>query len=316
MVSALRTHGVRAELISPEVSGTELVGAPHAVPGLARSIANFAIASLWRAPDGVRVIENVVYASPEGRNLRLDLFLPASSKGPIPAVLVFHGGGWTWGGKTDFREQCVYLAREGFAAACVEYRLARERIYPAAMDDAKSAVRWARANAARFGIDSSKIVAMGMSAGGHLAAMLGVTPEKTYFDRESDYPGVSARVSAVVAIAAVVDVAGFDRLDPWSARIFMGGRPHEAPERWAEASPTNHITAKAAPFLFLHAVDDSDVAYSEAATMRNKLEQAGVRAEMFTAGFGGHSFFRDYAWRLSAMRRVVSFLRSFAGPVQ
>jgi acetyl esterase/lipase len=258
----------------------------------------------------VRVIEDVVYASPEGRNLRLDLFLPTTPKAAMPAVLVFHGGGWTWGGKTDFRDQCVHLAREGFAAACVEYRLARERIYPAAVDDAKAAVRWMRANAARYGINADKIVALGNSAGGHLAAMLGVTPEKPHFGRGDDNAAVSARVSAVVAVAAVVDVVGQDQRDPWSTRVFMGGRPHEAPERWAAASPTHHVGPGVSPFLFLHAVDDADVAYSEAAAMQKKLEQAGIRAEMFTADSGGHTFFRDYPYRLPAMQRVVSFLRS------
>jgi acetyl esterase/lipase len=310
MIAALRQHGVAAELFAPAVPGATLVNAPHDVPGLARSIANFVLASLWSPPKGVRMIEDIVYASPEGRNLTLDLFLPASTTGPVPVVLVFHGGGWTWGGKTDFREQCVYLATQGFAAACVEYRLARERVYPAAVDDAKAAVRWMRTHAAEFGVDSTRIVAMGMSAGGHLAALLGVTPEKSHFERGDENAGVSTRVSAVVAIAAVVDVVGFDQRDPWSARIFMGGRPHEAPDRWAEASPTNHVRPSAAPFLFLHAMDDEDVAYSDAVVMQQKLEQAGVRAEMFAAASGGHSFFRNYPWRLSAMERVIGFLKS------
>ena len=314
MVAALARHHVSGELISLDASGTQLVNTPHDVPGLGRAIANFVMSSSWKPPEGVRMIENVVYASPEGRDLRLDLFFPTSATGPVPAVLMFHGGGWAWGGKTDFREQCVYLAREGFAAACVEYRLARERIYPAAVDDAKAAVRWTRANAVRFGIDPTRIVAMGMSAGGHLAATLGVTPEKAHFERGADNAGVSSRVSAVVAISAVVDVVGFDRLDPWSARIFMGGRPHEAPERWAEASPTNHVGPNAPPFLFLHATDDKDVAYGEAAAMQKKLERAGVRAEMFTADSGGHAFFRSYPWRLTAMQRIVSFLRSVLSP--
>ena len=316
MIAALSGHHVSAELISPDASGTQLVNAPHEAPGLPRAIVNFVTASLWKPPEGVRMIGDVVYARPEGREVRLDLFLPAPARGPVPAVLVFHGGGWTWGGKTDFREQCVHLARNGFAAACVEYRLARERIYPAALDDAKAAVRWTRANAARFGIDPNRIVAMGMSAGGHLAAMLGVTPEKAYFERGDDNAGVSARVSAVVAIAAVVDVPGFDRLDPWSARIFMGGRPQEAPARWADASPTNHVGPNAAPFLFLHATDDGDVAYGEAADMQKKLARTGIRAELFTADSGGHTFFRDYPWRVIAMQRVVTFLRSVVGPTE
>lgn len=315
MIAALHKHGVRAELFGPAVTGQTLVNSPHDVPGLAGSIANFVVASLWRPPEGVRMIENIVYVNREGRDLRLDMFLPTSPSARVPGVLVFHGGGWAWGGKDDFREQCVYLARQGFAAACVEYRLSRERIYPAAANDAKAAVQWMRANAAQFGIDSSRIVAMGNSAGGHLAALLGVTPEKPRFGR-GDNGDVSTRVSAVVAIAATVDMLGKDRLDPWSTRTFMGGRPQETPDRWAEASPITHVGPSAAPFLFMHARDDEAVPYSDAAAMQKKLEQAGVRAEMFTVDSGGHSFFQEYPWRLSAMERVLSFLRTVVAPTE
>lgn len=315
MIASLHDHGVRAELFSPAATGEMLVNAPHEVRGLAGAIEAFVVTSLWRPPSGVRMVEDVIYASPEGRDLRLDMFLPTTPGARRPAVLVFHGGGWAWGGKEDFREECVYLARQGFAAACVEYRLSRERIYPAAANDAKAAVQWIRANAAQFGIDPAKIVVMGNSAGGHLAALLGVTPETARFGTATSV-GVSARVSAVVAIAATVDMLGKDRLDPWSTRIFMGGRPHEAPDRWAEASPINHVDPSSAPFLFMHAKDDEAVPYSDAAAMQKKLEKAGVRAEILAIESGGHAFFQEYPWRLAGMQRVVTFLTSIVGPVE
>ena len=90
----------------------------------------------------------------------------------------------------------------------------------------------------------------------------------------------------------------------------MGGRPRDAPARWAEASPTNHVGPTSAPFLFMHGTDDGDVAYAEAALMQKKLEGAGVRAEMFTAQGGGHDFFWDYRWRETAIERAEVFLRS------
>jgi len=240
MLRALTSAGVRANLYSPAGAGNSLVDAPHQVPGLVQSVANFVTDVLWRPVDGVRAIKDVVYANRDGRDLRVDLYLPASVV-RAPGVLVLHGGGWAWGNKREFRSQAAYLAAHGFVSACFEYRLSRERIYPAALDDAKTAVRWLRANAARYGIDPDKIAAMGISAGGQLASMLGVTPDRRSFERGDDHPGVSSKVQAVVAISATVDMLGKDRVDPTSARTFMGSRPQEAPARWAEASPTNHV---------------------------------------------------------------------------
>jgi acetyl esterase/lipase len=313
LVRALEEAGVEVKLFSPEGTGGELLSAPHDVPRFARSVAGHLRNTLWRLPDGVQVRKDLVYASPGGRDLRLDLYLPDHAADPRPAVLLIHGGGWMWGGKDELRGAAAYLAARGFAAACVEYRLAKERIYPAAIDDAKAAVRWLRANATVYGVDGGRIGVAGTSAGAHIAAMLAVTPDKTHFAEGRDSPGVSVEVQAAVPISAPVDMIALNRDDPWSPGTFLGGRLHEIPELWREASPTMYAEKASCAFLFMHATEDGLCRYAHVEAMRQKLVSAGIRAEMFTATGGEHDFFWDLRFRDAALARMASFLEEELG---
>jgi len=131
----------------------------------------------FRAPDGVEIQRDLVYATIGERELHLDLFLPKNGNGPFPAVVYVHGGGWSGGGRNAFQRQAAYMATKGYAGACIEYRLSGVAHYPAALYDAKAAVRWVRANAAKYRIDPDRIGIMGFSAGGHLAALESVSAE-------------------------------------------------------------------------------------------------------------------------------------------
>ena len=313
MLEALRAAGVRAELFTHTRAADALLAAPHEVPRFAQTLANFVMERLWRAPDGVSVQRDLVYARRGTRELRLDLFLPQGGGGGRPAVLLFHGGGWAWGSKAEMREHAAHLAAQGFVAAAVEYRLTREHVHPAALDDAKEAVRWLRANAAAYDVDPRRIGALGISAGGHLVSMLGVTPARSHFAEAGAHADVSADVRAVVAVSAVVDLPGQDRRDPWSTRILMAGRPDENPAAWRQASPIEHVRPGVASFLFMHGTADPLVSYGEAAAMRERLAAAGVRAEMFTVDGGGHNFFWSHPSRVESMRRATAFLRSALG---
>jgi pectinesterase len=312
MASALNKVGVETEVISREGAGRDLLIAPHDVDYFARSIANRLKEALWTMPDGVHVQKNLVYASPGGRNLHLDLYLPDRTSGPLPIVMFIHGGGWIYGNKEMFRDAASYLATQGFATATIEYRLSNERIYPAAVDDSKAAVRWLRANAATFGGDSERIGVVGTSAGGQLAALLGVTPDISHFKEGNDSPGVSVEIQAVVPVAAPVDMVAQDQIDPWNLKVFMGSRPHEVPELWRQASPIHFAGKSSGAFLFMHFTED-DVRYVDIETMRQSLLSAGVRAEIFTAAGRGHGVLSDPRYRDAALVRLASFLREELG---
>ena len=249
----------------------------------------------FRLPDGVRVEQNLVYSSPGGRDLHLDLFLPTEGREPFPAVVYIHGGGWKGGNKNAFRRQAAHMATKGFAGACIEYRLSGEAKYPAALQDSKAAVGWMRANAAKYRIDPQRIGAAGGSAGGHLVALLGVTGD----------------VKAVAAFNPAVDLVSFGKRAPAGASNsvveFLGATYAQKPELWAEATPLTHVDKNSAVFLFLHGNADTTVPYQQSLDMLNKLKAAGVEAELFTAEGAAHGFFNRPPWFEPTLKRMEEF---------
>jgi acetyl esterase/lipase len=249
----------------------------------------------FRLPEGVLAEPNLVYASPGGRDLRLDLFLPREGRGPFPAVVYIHGGGWKGGNRNAFRRQAAHMAAKGFAGACIEYRLSGEAKYPAALQDSRAAVAWMRANAAKYRIDAKRIGAAGGSAGGHLAALLGVLGD----------------VKAVAAFNPAVDLVSIGKRGPSSAGSsvaeFLGATYAQKPELWAEASPLTHVDKNSAVFLFLHGNADTTVSYRQSVDMLNKLKAVGVEADLFTAEGAAHGFFNRPPWFEPTLKRMEEF---------
>jgi acetyl esterase/lipase len=249
----------------------------------------------FRLPDGVRVEQNLVYSSPGGRDLHLDLFLPKEGRGPFPAVVYIHGGAWKGGNRNAFRRQAAHMATKGFAGACIEYRLSGEAKYPAALQDSKAAVGWVRANAAKYRIDPRRVGAAGGSAGGHLVALLGVLGD----------------VKAVAAFNPAVDLVSFGKRAPSSAgnsvAVFLGATYAQKPELWAEATPITHVDKNSAVFLFLHGNADTTVPYQQSLDMLKKLKAAGVEADLFTAEGAAHGFFNRPPWFEPTLKRMEGF---------
>jgi acetyl esterase/lipase len=267
----------------------------------------------FRLPDSVEIKADLVYARYGAREMHLDLFLPKQGAGPFPAVLYIHGGGWRGGNKTAFRRQAAYLATQGFIGACIEYRLSGEAKFPAAVNDAKAAVRWVRANAARYRINPDKIGAAGGSAGGHLVAMLGTTHKVREFDQGGGNENVSSRVQAVAAFNPAVDLVAMGKLAAKEANhpvhTFLGATLAERPDRYTEASPITYVDRDAAPHLFLHGNADKTVPYQQSVDMMKKLKAAGVPAELFTAEGAAHGFFNRPPWFEPTLKRMEEFFR-------
>ncbi len=246
-------------------------------------------------PDGVEMKTDLVYARHGDRELKLDLFLPKSGAGPFPAVVYLHGGGWSGGNRNQFHRQAAHMAAKGVAGACVEYRLSGEAKWPAAIDDARTAVRWVRASAAKYRIDPERIGASGGSAGGHLAAYLATTDSIRDFEVRA-----SSRVRAVAAFNPVLDLPALAPAAAGSANNaifnFLGAAYADNPKLWADASPITHVSRRSAPMLILHGTDDKTVPYRQALDMVNKLKEARVKAELFTAEGAPHGFFNRSPW--------------------
>ncbi len=131
-------------------------------------------------PENVELREGVEYGRVGERALLLDLYKPKRQKGKVPGLIFLHGGGWKSGGRQDYRVYTTWFAQQGYVAATIGYRLSKEVLFPAAVENAKCAVRWMRAEAESLGVDPDKIVVIGGSAGGHLAMMDAAVPVNIY----------------------------------------------------------------------------------------------------------------------------------------
>jgi acetyl esterase/lipase len=241
-------------------------------------------------PDSVTFEPDIEYANAGGESLKLDLARPKEAKGPLPVVVCIHGGGFRAGNRYGYRSVCVKLAQQGYAAVTISYRLAPKHQFPAAILDCKSAVRWVRANAAKYQFDPNKIGVTGGSAGGHLAQFLGVTADV----KEFDPPGTGS--TAVTCVVNVYGPSDFTKSYGKSVDaaevlpLWLGGDLTKERLKHIKASPLNWVTPNAAPTLCIHGTEDKYVAHEQAVWMVERLKSCGVEAELLTLEGAGHGF--------------------------
>ena len=198
------------------------------------------------------------------------------------------------------------FAKRGYVAVTVEYRLTPKYPFPAAIYDVKAAVRWLRANAAKYHIDPERVGVTGGSAGGHLAQFLGVTGDVAEFEgreaNEGNY-NQSSRVSCVVNYYGPSDFTKSYGKSVDAAEVlpmFLGGNLEQARQKHIVASPLYWVTPHAAPTLCVHGTKDNYVAYEQAGWLVDKLKAAGVEAELLTLEGAGHGFSGEYAQKADA----------------
>ncbi len=279
-------HPARADpLDSPE---SDAARNPHTLPDEVRACA------LPRPDQGVRLEEGIVYSRP-GAPLALDLALPRG-QGPHPWLVLFHGGGWRAGERIHLRDEILALAGLGYAAASVDYRLVdhgARNAFPAAVTDARCAVRYLRRHARRFELDPQRAGAIGFSSGGHLAEMLGTAAGVEGLDRGCADRETSPAVQAVIAYFAPSDLrrgAHFARAADRVRDRFLGTPPEQDPERADLASPLVHVGGDSPPTLLVHGTEDRVVPLAQSRTMRDALAQAGVPVELVELPGVGHGF--------------------------
>jgi len=266
----------------------------------------------FHLPGSVEMKQDLIYASYGSREMHLDLVLPKAGRGPFPAVVYIHGGGWRGGNKAAFRRQAAHMATLGFVGACIEYRLSGEAKWPAAIYDSKAAVRWVRANAKKYNIAPDRIGAAGGSAGGHLVALLGTTAHLMELEGDGGNPGISSAVKAVAAFNPAVDLVSFGK-GPASngsnaVTAFLGKAYADAPKLWELATPITHVNKKSASFLFLHGSADNTVPIQQSIDMMKRLKTAGAHAEIMTADGAAHGFFNRPPWYEPTLQRMQEFL--------
>lgn len=198
--------------------------------------------------------KRITYCYVGERKLFLDAFVPKSKSKKI-GIIIIHGGGWRTGNRTQHYPLAQHLASLGYSCFAIEYRLSTEALYPAAVHDVKSAVRWLRANKKEYGIE--KIVVLGFSAGGELAAFTGATNGDKSFESD-DCNNASSLVNAVIDIDGTLSFVhpesgeGDDSKSTSAATYWFGYPKKDNLPLWEEASPLNHAGKSTPPTLFLN----------------------------------------------------------------
>ena len=243
----------------------------------------------------VRRRRDVVYARAGGRALALDVFAPRERGERRPALVYVHGGGWTLG----FRDRqglplLVEMARRGWVGIQPSYRLSPLATFPDHLVDVKRAIAWVRAHADELGVDPDMVAVAGGSAGGHLAALAGLTADRD--DLQPGFEDADTSVQACVPIYGVYDPRGelghqLPGLTRFLARYVIKADPDEDPERWATASPVAQIRPDVPPTLVVHGDRDSITSPQEADAFAANL-QATARAPVGLAMLPGaqHAF--------------------------
>ena len=256
---------------------------------------------------------DVTYATYGDRKVRLDLFSPEGIQGARPAVVVVHGGGWLKGDKSKMRPIALELAKRGYVTAAIEYRLAGEAKFPAAVNDCMAAVRWLRANHKSLHIDPRKIVAVGGSAGGHLVGLMATASHVAKLQGKGGNADQSSAIQSAVVMAGpmILDrgpVAQRSRKQPTrsNANKWFGKSVDEAPQLYKLASPQSHISSQSPPVLFQ--VGELD-APNRNQSMRTKLRKLKIATGLRVYKSGKHGCWNSKQYRALFVDDMDAFFR-------
>ena len=248
---------------------------------------------------GEKVYRRVVYASPDGHALKLDLYVPPKADRPAPVVIWIFGGSWKFGSR-GYHLNVRNLTRAGIAVAAIDYRLSGTAIFPAQLQDCQAAAQWLRENGARHGLDPARIAVAGESSGGHLAALLGTLEGRD-------------RIRAVCAIYPVTDLVALGRQyaygNPSDIERLLGGPIEERLDLARSGSPVNHVGPATPPFLLIHGEKDSLVPISNSEWLNDRLQAQGIETKLLVVPGREHWFALDPA--LSA--QVATFFQRHLG---
>jgi len=293
-------------------------------------------AQIQCATSGVTTTHDITYSSPttngKKSDLKLDIQVPTSTSGKKPLVIYLTGGGFVMADRTANLSQRTYVADQGYVVANLQYRTTKDgATYKDAVADVKSAIRYLRANADKYDIDTEHVAVWGQSAGGYLAAMTGATNgEKSFdvgdnLDQSSEIQGVvdefgPADLSKLAAdydtAAQKSNYAAGNSAAQW---VYGPGTKKSVADRTSEvaaADPATHISSKTAPFVLFHGSADNLVSPSETLDLQTALRAKGIESTRYVltgAGHGDLSFTGDTSAALpwstqETMGHIVDFL--------
>jgi len=264
-----------------------------------------------------RKVEDVEFAKIGSHSLKLDLYVPSKQVGPL--MVWVHGGAWRSGSKNEMPlTRCV---AEGYPAASVEYRLSTEAKFPAQVHDIKAAIRFLRARSGDYKIDAEKIIIAGASAGGHLAALAGVSNGESELEGTvGDHLDQSSAVQGIISYFGASDLTTIlEQSTPHGLNVrvpaldlLLGGQPKDVPGLARLASPVFHVDKNDPPLLLFHGDRDPQMPINQAHQLMGAYQKAGAKAYfevVYGAGHGGGEFYDE-----SRQRVLLKFLEdNFAG---
>ena len=255
-----------------------------------------------KLPAGIKLERDISYIPNGDEAQRLDIYLPEkASEKPLPLVVHIHGGGWKGGSK--FPCTLAPMVNRGYVVASIEYRFSQKALFPAQIQDCQAAIRWLRANAKTYNIDTEHVGVVGGSAGGHLSALVATAGGKDAFPKIGGNDDQSDRVQCVIDIfgptnfATVIEQAENDKnvrnifkfntpSDPYSSLIGVGLNEDKA--KTDAVSPVTYVSDDNPPTLILHGTHDTLVPYAQSEELAAALKTKGVPVWLQTLPGSGH----------------------------
>ncbi|WP_342645977.1 alpha/beta hydrolase [Mucilaginibacter sp. CSA2-8R] len=256
---------------------------------------------------------NITYRTVGNTSLQIDVFRPKKIKGKRPAIIIIHGGGWRSGNRTQHYPLAERLAEKGFVCFTPAYRLSTEALYPAAVLDLKEAIRWVRAKAGKYHVDTTQIAVLGFSAGGQLATLLGTTGNNPIFtDPQSQLKKYSTKVNAIVDIDGTLAFIhpesgeGDDSKSTSAATYWFGYNKTEKPDLWRQAAALTYAGPQTPPTLFINSAVDR--MHAGRTDYINDLKQGNVYTEVRAFPDTPHTFCLFEPWFTPTVNYITGFL--------
>ena len=226
-------------------------------------------------PDDILELKDIEYKNIDSISLQLDIYKRKDLKAPAPVLIFIHGGAWRTGKRADYLPYLLDYANKGYVTVTVSYRLVKQAIFPAAVQDVNCAVKWVKAHAEAYGIDPDRIVLIGGSAGGHLAMMVGYGGGDALFNQDCP-EGADSSVNAVIDLYGPVDLTTPYAIGTYQTLEFLGTTYDKNPEIFRMASPKTFISTDAPPTLIFQGTIDALVPVSQSDSLALWLTRAGV----------------------------------------
>jgi len=253
-----------------------------------------------RVPDGVKAHRDLVYVEGGHERHKLDIYLPEKADGLLPLLIWVHGGGWQNGSKDGCPPLRGGYIERGYAVASINYRLSGHAVFPAQIEDCKAAIRWLRAHAKEYNLDTKRFGVWGSSAGGHLVALIGTSGDVKEFDVGANLDQ-SSRVQAVCDYYGPTDFTVFVTTPNYESHAtdsspeakLIGGAVMQNKDKAARVNPITYVGKDDPPFLIVHGDKDGTVPLNQSQLLFEALKKSEVSAHFHTihgAGHGGPGF--------------------------